>query len=689
MADWLSLESIPTLVAVDIETTGLTPFRDQIQVIAIHYEGQDQAYVYDTRDEDVEKKVADLLRVVYEECTLVLHNAAFDLSFIQEHYRIGYPTKLVWDTMLAERLLTAGLITMRSSLKDVAQRRLGVTMSKEHQTSFGTDEAYTPEQIEYAALDTETLIPIAIQQKKELQVQGLARVWEIERRAIPVFSEMDRVGVQVDRKYFDEILSEDTRRRDELEVQLKVLYTLPAYGHRIEKFEEALEERRKYYARRLEQENYYRGKWKAGPPPNDVRQWKRNQWDDLSWNTTKDMEKGCARYIDHYLKMWREENPIPPVAKMDSELVNLNSPIQMVYAFNKLGFGITDTQSHTINGLAIDAPDDVVEEYIDPYLEYKQLSKRISAFGEPLLRNLDDQNRLHGSSWQIGTATGRPTKTEPNLYQMPKAARFRRIFIPGKGKLMLGFDYSQFEMRLVAAHSGDKVLINAFNNGLDLHTLTAARTYYGGVGEDEMSQVNEDQRKMGKIANFGTLYGMWIRKYQETLAKDRVYVSKEEAERNLVGWRDAYPEAASWIEETGKLAVQQGWTATKTGRKRFFDTSQMQDKWDRGKIERQGANHPIQGGNADVTKIALGNLWEKLEGTGANIVLQVYDEIVVECPYETAYDVAVIMRDVMEDAARELLGTVPAVVDGGIGTSWAEDDMISIEDFYEGAMNAS
>jgi len=241
----------------------------------------------------------------------------------------------------------------------------------------------------------------------------------------------------------------------------------------------------------------------------------------------------------------------------------------------------------------------------------------------------------------------------------PKSAGFRRAFVARDGHVLVTADYSQIELRIMAALSGDPEMTRAFVEGQDLHRLTASRIF--GVPEDAVS---ERQRKIGKQVNFGTLYGMGARRLVAELAAQGIRISLEEAQGALDGWRRTYRRAAEWIRERGVEAVRDGVAKTALGRIRSFATPR--DAAEAAAIARRGGNLPIQGTAADIMKLAMSEL------VGMGIVLQVHDELVLEVPEGYAEVAVEIIRDTMRRCAEEVLDGFPVGVDVTVGRSWAE-----------------
>jgi len=306
---------------------------------------------------------------------------------------------------------------------------------------------------------------------------------------------------------------------------------------------------------------------------------------------------------------------------------------------------------------------------VDLILEHRQLSKIKSTYADalPLLVN-SRTGRLHTSWNQVGTVTGRISSSDPNLQNIPirtdVGRRVRRAFVARPGCMLLGADYSQVELRILAHISGDESLLAAFQRGEDIHARTAASMH--GVALEE---VTPDMRRMAKMINFGLIYGMsgW------GLAA-RTELSPEEAQQFISKYFAQFPRVQGYLEEVKQRAVEQGYTETLLGRKRYFPelaTGSSAHANVRAAALRMAINHPIQGTAADIVKIAMIRLHADMEkqGLDSKIILQVHDELVLEVPDGEVKGVAALVRGVMESAYTL---AAPLKVDIKTGRHWGE-----------------
>lgn len=343
--------------------------------------------------------------------------------------------------------------------------------------------------------------------------------------------------------------------------------------------------------------------------------------------------------------------------------INLNSGTQLMEAFATLGVNLPDTMEASL--LKFDHP------AVAKLLEYRQHEKTLSAFGENVLGLINPKTgRIHPSFQQYGADTGRFSCTRPNVQQIPATSDFRKCFIAAPGYKLVTCDYSQAELRILAELSGDEAFVSAFKSGQDLHTLTASQMF--GVPVD---QVQKSQRSAAKAINFGLAYGMG----PGGLAP-RLGVSLDESKALISRYFAAYPGVQRWLDKAAKDSVRLGYSVTPLGRKRFYNLPDEslkrtnEDEWRKqiSAIERQGKNSPIQGCNADMTKLALINLRAALRGWDARTVNTVHDEIVVEAREDVAEEVKHLVEKAMIGAGQALLKEVPIMADASIADYWSK-----------------
>lgn len=293
----------------------------------------------------------------------------------------------------------------------------------------------------------------------------------------------------------------------------------------------------------------------------------------------------------------------------------------------------------------------------------RELAKLKNTYVDTLPLQADERDRVHTTFNQDVAATGRLSSTEPNLQNIPVRTdlgrRIREAFIPEKGNVLVGADYSQFELRLAAVLAGDEELISDFNGDIDIHTKTAAEA--SGI---PMDQVTKEQRRAAKVINFGVLYGMSPHGLSVATG-----MSLAEAKQYIDRYFELRAPIRKYIDATLEKAQSDGYVETFFGRRRPTPDVNSSNFMVREAARRQAANMPIQGTEADLMKLAMLKIDEKIEGLGEQI-LQVHDSVLVECPKENADKVAELLKEIMEKIAPEL--PVKLKVDVEVGHNWGE-----------------
>ncbi len=427
------------------------------------------------------------------------------------------------------------------SLKDVALRELGFELDKEQQTADWGGEL-TPEMLGYAARDSEVLLPLVDAFERKVEADGLARVIEIEHRALPAIVWMSNAGVPFDTEGWRSRLERVEEEKDRLTKELE------------------------------------------GLAPDHPRE---EAWNWGSWQ-------------------------------------------QVLQVFSLFGVKLPDTKEETISRCE--------HPLAAALLSYKKVSKLTSTYGPSLLDKVEEDGRIYASWRQIGAATGRMACSSPNLQNLPPEVR-RHVRAP-EGKVLVKADYSQIELRIAAVISGDWRMLEAYEGGQDLHSITAR----GITGREEISK---DERKLAKAVNFGLIYGQGAKGLKDyARASYGVEMTLDEAERYRGRFFETYPGIRRWHEhELREYRKGNPETRTLTGRRR---------KGVRRFTER--LNSPVQGTGADGLKLALALLWERRhEYPGAVPILAVHDEIVVECGEDEAAGVEAWLEEAMIDGMGEAI----------------------------------
>jgi DNA polymerase I len=416
----------------------------------------------------------------------------------------------------------------------------------------------------------------------------------------------------------------------------------------------------------------------------------------------KRLEEQNAHHLLHTLEM----PLIPVLQQMEENGVALDIPFlqgmagelnerlvaieQQIYDQVGYSFNINSTQQLSkvlFEALKLDPPDrrkktssghystsaDVLEDMrgqhpvVDLVLEYRELAKLKSTYVEALPLEVNPKTgRVHTIFNQTGSVTGRLASSEPNLQNIPTRTdlgrRVRHAFVAGDGNVLLSVDYSQVELRIVAHMSGDEAMLAAFQAGQDIHAATAAAIY-----NVPLNKVSKEQRRNAKSINFGLIYGIsafGLARYAG--------VTLAEAENFSAAYFRQFPGVKSYLDGLRRLAASQGYVETLLGRRRYFPNLRDQSNFNlRNREEREAINAPIQGSAADIMKLAMIRLKEALDADhlAARLLLQVHDELLLECSLEELQPTARVVRAVMENAYPL---SVPLATEARWGKNWEE-----------------
>ena len=346
---------------------------------------------------------------------------------------------------------------------------------------------------------------------------------------------------------------------------------------------------------------------------------------------------------------------------------NLNSPKQLGAAlFEKLGLPAKkktksgySTGAEVLEGLKNEHP------AVSLLLNYRQLAKLKSTYADGLQDCIAEDGRIHSTFNQTEARTGRISSLEPNLQNIPvrtaEGRRLREYFNAPAGRVLCDADYSQIELRVLASMSGDTNMINAFGSGTDIHTVTASQVF--GLPQE---MITPELRSRAKAVNFGIVYGIGA----FSLSKD-IGVTRAEADKYIKSYLAAYPGVAAYMEKAIEDAKKNGYVTTLYGRRRYIPELSNSNGNMRAFGERVARNAPIQGTAADIIKIAMIKVSRSLkdEFPTARLILQVHDELIVECDERDAEGVCALLEREMESAA-DL--AVRLTAEAHFGKTWLE-----------------
>ena len=355
------------------------------------------------------------------------------------------------------------------------------------------------------------------------------------------------------------------------------------------------------------------------------------------------------------------------IYEMAGEEFNINSPKQLgEILFGKLGLPHGkktktgwSTNADVLEKLRYEAP------IVSAVLEYRQYAKLKSTYADGLLKALDPDGRVRTRFQMTVTATGRLSSTEPNLQNIPTrtdlGSEIRRMFVPAEGCVLVDADYSQIELRLLAHISGDPAMQAAFTSGQDIHSATAAQVFH--VAPED---VTHEMRRRAKAVNFGIVYGISA----FSLSQD-IGVSVAEAKAYMDAYFATFPGVRRYMDAVVEQARETGYVETLFHRRRDLPELSSSNRNLRAFGERVALNMPIQGTAADIMKLAMIAVWKGLRETipEARLVLQVHDELIVECPEDQAAAVAQLLTEKMEHVVSL---AVPLTADAHWGKNWLE-----------------
>ncbi len=365
------------------------------------------------------------------------------------------------------------------------------------------------------------------------------------------------------------------------------------------------------------------------------------------------------------------------VYQMVGEPFNLNSPQQLSEVlFDRLNIQPPDRTRRTASGFYSTAAG-VLEALsgkhpvVDLVLEHRELSKLKSTYLDALPLQVNPAtNRVHTYFNQTGSVTGRIASSDPNLQNIPIRTEIgrqvRRAFVADPGHVLLSVDYSQVELRIVAHIAQDDAMLAAFRARQDIHAATAAAIY-----DIPLEEVTKEQRRHAKAINFGLIYGM--SPFGLTRTTD---LTLAEAEDFVTAYFERFPGIKQYLDSTRRQAAEQGYVETLLGRRRYFPGLKNQTNRNiRNREEREAVNAPIQGTAADIMKIAMLRVPQTLSeaGLSARMLLQVHDELVLECPDSQAYATAALVKEVMSQAYQL---SIPLATEARAGKNWGEMEIV-------------
>ena len=600
-------------VFCDLETTGLDPRVSKILLFQVM--ANDKIFIFDFLHLNKEhlKYLINLLKTT--KVTSVFHNTKFDLKFI--YNETGIWMDRVFDTMNCEVLINAGVGKSTYKLSELALKYCGIELEKETRDLFTANEVtiITDQMLNYSAMDVKVLSEIYYKQLELVDEAKEMEILRIEMDLLPVVAKMEFDGVLLDTQKWTEL---DSKERIRLEHLSKELLEIFIDGRDMNKYEDAFA-----LAKAL------------SFPMSNLSKKKENEMRIL---TGKDL-----------MREWARQN------------FNIGSTYQVQAALGLQGINVVSTDKKVLNKL----PKTPV---INALLEKSECAKRISTYGIGVLDFINPvSGRIHTEFLDMGTATGRFSSGNPiNLQNIPNAPGYRESFVASPDYDWISADYSQEEFRLTGAVSGERKIIDAYLQGADMHTATATLIY-----NKPLSEITKQERFVGKTANFTIIYGGT----EYALGKN-LSIPENKAKEILRAFNTGFPTLAAFKEAAETMIVKMGYSATPLGRRRYNTVKPVYMNADEylryvSKLKREGFNHIIQGGAADIIKIAMVNIYNKNPfGDKLKMMIQVHDEIDAEAHKTVSQDAAQFMKEEMEKAEQPFLKEIPAQVDVSMGDHW-------------------
>lgn len=541
---------------------------------------------------------------------LVFHNVKFDAGFLKS---IGIDLKRVYCTYLAEKVLSTGRLNHPSSFSFLVEKYCQVTLEKESRLDF-TKESFqiTKRAIVYGCNDVKYLLKLKEAQEPQLEKYKLVKVANLESSAALAFADIEYEGMKLDIAMWMGLYKDNLKNSRALELEIS-------------------------------DQIYYDDVF-AGLFP-------------------KAFQGDLFKSVDEVKK-------VP---------LNLSSPKQLLPVLERVSPFVSDTSARTIELLKSK------HSVIAKISQFKKLSKLVSTYGKDMLELLED-GKIHTSIRQI-LNTGRISSSKPNMQQLPGSNTYRNCFVAPDGWVYVSADYSSQELCIIAVGSQDPVWLSALREGKDLHSVCAELVFkerWVNAAESDCAYYNEDKKKCecpqhGKLRssvkaiNFGLAYGMGPNKLADSLQ-----ITEEEAEELIADYFTVFPSIRRFLESLGNFGKRKGYIKTYPpfSRIRWFDEwfPRMKDMRVLGSIERQSKNTPIQGTAADMTKLALVLVRNKIldEKLPAKIVMTVHDQIDTICPLNYAETWREILIERMETAAEFILGNSLLKSEANITNRWSK-----------------
>lgn len=608
-------------IAYDIETWGLDWFTHPIRLAQYELNGKIFILDLDTPSDERDQlfqRVTELIRDSGK--TILSHNVKFELKFTLKN--TGILLTNVYDTQLAETVVFAGLPgSMYTTLNILTQHYCLITLDKTITMKFTTDEIITDEMLWYSAMDVQYLKTIRNFQVGEAVNKGLLHVLDLEMALLPVVAKMEYDGVKLDIDTWLIHYRANIERAEFLFISIR---------------ERIFDKTSEYILNRCK--NGIEALQAYSMPIQPATKKRRKYLEEL---TDKKF------MLEEIKSLWK-----------------IGSNPQIRCALNLYGFPLESTGKLALQKYTSD-------QLIKDLMEYRECAKRASSFGEAWEKYINPvTGRVHPQFNQMGTATGRWSSSSPNMQNIVAKNEYRNCFIARPGYKIVTADYSQAELRLMAAVSGEMKMIEAYMNGEDIHAKTASILF-----QKPIEEITEEERGKGKTINFAIIYGASA--YRIATSNDNI--TKQEAQHFLDMFFAGYPQLARFLQAIGKGIWERKYSRTPFGRARYFEDrtyfAQENDYYKFiARVKREGVNHITQGGSADALKIAMVDVFYNLpfDHDDFRFLIQVHDEVVVEVKEDIIDEAIPYLVGCMERGEAQFLKGIPAIVDYKVLDFWSK-----------------
>lgn len=607
--------SAADLICLDVETTGLNPFKDDLVLLQVNLNGA--IFVFDcTLLEN--KYITYIIQLIKDsKKTVIGHNIKFDVKFLKQ--KTGEMLENVYDTYMAEIIIYNGVGDRYPSLKDLVYKYCSAELDKDERQNFIGNKEVTTQKLIYSALDVKYLYDIFYAQQNLIDERKLRNVINLEMRTLPAVVSMELTGITIDTTKWLELsklaFENSERLSNEIRDDIFSRIDFSQFANMYEAYK-ALGMRKIVSKKKVEQ-----------------------------------MEQVTSP--EFFVESLRNE-------------FQTTSPNQLKAGLKLIGLDLNSTMEEFVNELYEKTEDDILRKII----EYRGELKKYTTSGEEFLTSIESSTgRIHSEFNQMGARSGRFSSANPNLQNIIADKKYRSCFIAGAGKMIVGGDFSQEEYRLAGAVSGEQAIIDAYKSGIDMHTKTASI-----VNQIPVEQVTKDIRQHAKTINFSILYGTT----EFGMARKQKF-SIDEARKIINLFYSGYPTLYAFQDAVKKKILEIGYSSTLLGRKRFFENKTFfsgNDAWKQkqkqdSSIQREGFNHIIQGTGGDVIKEALSRLYfENPFGDKFHLLLTVHDEIECEVDEDIKEQAQEFLVYIMTSTLQKYLGEIPAVVESYISNCW-------------------